>query len=152
MSIAGIAQITFFRLIPPYSAALFRLIRFTLQLRRCGQKPHGPSTMSAGIDQPKSFQMKQIVTQSTVSHSRIDLRANTGEWAFHSAGNSLKNPALPICKVMGNAERRHITAWQEPNAYRPGDLQELRFRMAGPKQSSTIFCVPRPQRSTSPRR
>ena len=73
------------RLIPPYSTALFRLIGSAPQLRRCTQEPHGSSTVSAGIDQPKSFQMKQIVAQSTVSHSRIDLRANTGEWAFHSA-------------------------------------------------------------------
>ncbi len=58
VTIAGIAQLALFRLIPPYSTALFRLIRFTLQLRRCTQEPHGSSAVSAGIDQPKSFQMK----------------------------------------------------------------------------------------------
>lgn len=54
------------RLIPPYSTALFRLIRFTLKLLRCAQEPHGSSSMAAGIDKPKSFQMKHIIPQSTV--------------------------------------------------------------------------------------
>ncbi len=68
VTIAGIAQIAFFRLIPPYSTALFRLIRFTLKLLRCAQKPHGSSTVSARINHAKSFQMKQIVPQSTVGN------------------------------------------------------------------------------------
>ena len=68
VTIAGIAQIALFRLIPPYSTALFRLIRFTLKLRRCAQKPHGSSTVSARINHAKSFQMKQIVPQSTVGN------------------------------------------------------------------------------------
>jgi len=58
VTIAEIAQIALYRLIPPYSTALFRLIRSTLQLRRCTQEPHGSPAVSAGIDQPKSFQMK----------------------------------------------------------------------------------------------
>ena len=49
------------RLIPPYSTALFRLIRSTLQLRRYTQEPHGSSAVSARINHAKSFQMKQIV-------------------------------------------------------------------------------------------
>jgi len=61
-------QIALFRLIPPYSTALFRLIRFILKLWRCTQKPNGSSTVSAGIDQPKPFQMEQIVPQSTVGN------------------------------------------------------------------------------------
>ncbi len=56
------------RLIPPYSALFDRLIRFTLKLRRCAQKPHGSSTVSARINHAKSFQMKQIVPQSTVGN------------------------------------------------------------------------------------
>jgi hypothetical protein len=55
MTIAGIAQI-----------ALFLPIRFTHRLRRCAQKPHGSSTLSARINHAKSFQMMQIVPQSTV--------------------------------------------------------------------------------------
>jgi hypothetical protein len=68
VTIAGIAQIALFRLIPPYSTALFRLIRFTLKLRRCAQKPHGSSTVSPRINHAKSFQMKQIIPQSTVGN------------------------------------------------------------------------------------
>jgi len=56
------------RLIPPYSTALFRLIRFTLKLRRCAQEPHGSSTVSARINHAKSFQVQQIVPQSTVGN------------------------------------------------------------------------------------
>jgi hypothetical protein len=65
VTIAGIAQI-----------ALFRLIRFTLQLRRRAQKLRGTSTMSARINHAKSFQMKQIVPQSTIGNRRIDLCAD----------------------------------------------------------------------------
>jgi hypothetical protein len=64
------------RLIPPYSIALFRLIRFTLKLRRCSQKPHGSSTVSARINHAKSFQMKKIVPQGTMGNRRIDLCAD----------------------------------------------------------------------------
>jgi hypothetical protein len=46
--------------------ALFRLIRFILKRWRCAQKPYRSSTMSARLDQPEPFQMKQIVPQSTV--------------------------------------------------------------------------------------
>jgi hypothetical protein len=58
LTIAGIAQI-----------ALFRFIRFTLKLRSCAQKPRGSSTMSARINHAKSFQMEQIVPQSTAGNS-----------------------------------------------------------------------------------
>jgi hypothetical protein len=76
--------------------------------------------------------MKQIVTQSTVSHWGIDLSADIGELAFPPTGDGLKNLALAFSKIMRHAKRRNIPARQEPNAYRSGNLQELRFRMAGP--------------------
>jgi len=47
---------------PPYSALFDRLIRvLVVGLWRCGEEPHGSSTVSAGVDQAKPFQMKQIV-------------------------------------------------------------------------------------------
>src|ERR1039458_3850134 len=121
------------RLIPPYSTALFRLIRFTLKLLRCAQEPHGSSSMAAGIDQPKPFQMKQIIAQSTVSRRGIDLSADIGKLAFPPTSDGLKNLALAFSKIMCDAKRRNIAARQEPNAYCSGDLQELRFRVAGPE-------------------
>jgi hypothetical protein len=60
VTIAGIAQI-----------ALFRLIRFTLKLLRCTQESHGSMSMAAVIDQPKPFQMKQIIAQRSVSRWAI---------------------------------------------------------------------------------
>jgi hypothetical protein len=71
VTIAGIVQ-----------PALFRLIRFTLQFGHCGQKPDGSSSMSAGIDQPKLFQMKQIFAQRSVSCRGIDLSADIGKLAL----------------------------------------------------------------------
>jgi len=68
-----------------------------------------------------------------LSHSRIYLHTDTRKRPFPSVGDSLKDPALPICKIMGDAKRSHISARQEPNTYCAGDLQELRFRMTGPK-------------------
>ena len=68
VAIAGIAQFALLRLIPPYSTALFRLIRFTLKLWHCAQEPHGSSTVSARINHAKFFQMKQIVAQSTIGN------------------------------------------------------------------------------------
>jgi hypothetical protein len=89
--------------------------------------------MSAGIDQPKPFQMKQIIAQRSVSRRGIDLRADISKLAFPPTSDSLKNLALAFSKVMRNAKRSYIRARQEPNAYRSGDLQELRFWMAGPQ-------------------
>jgi hypothetical protein len=47
-----------------------------------------------------------------------------------SAGDCLKNPALPVRKIVSDAERRHIAAREETNAYCPGYFQELRLGMA----------------------
>ena len=63
--VTGLRSAALFRLIrPPYSA----LFGSRLELRRCAQKPHGSSTVSARINHAKSFQMKQIVPQSTVGN------------------------------------------------------------------------------------
>jgi transcriptional regulator with XRE-family HTH domain len=126
--IAGIAQIAFFRLIPPYSTALFRLIRFTLKLLRCAQEPLGSSSMAAGIDQPKPFQMRQIIVQRSVSRRGIDLSADSGKLACPPTIDGLKNLALAFSKIMRDVKRRNIAARQEPNAYCSGDFLELRFQ------------------------
>jgi hypothetical protein len=89
--------------------------------------------MSAGIDQPKPFQMKQIIAQRSVSRRGINLCADIGKLAFPPTSDGLKNLALAFSKVMRNAKRSYIPARQEPNAYRSSDLQELRFWMAGPQ-------------------
>jgi hypothetical protein len=89
--------------------------------------------MSAGIDQPKPFQMKQIIAQRSVSRRGIDLCADIGKLTFSPTSDGLKNLALAFSKIMRNAKRSYIPARQEPNAYRSGDLQELRFWMAGPQ-------------------
>jgi hypothetical protein len=85
--------------------------------------------MSAGIDKPKPFQMNEIVTQGTISHGRIDLRADISKLAFSSSSNGLKNLALAVRKVMSDAKRRHVPARQKPNTHRSANLQELRLWM-----------------------
>jgi hypothetical protein len=116
------------RLIPPYSTALFRLIRFAPKLRRCAQKPNGSSSVSARIDQSKFLQMTRIMAQHSVSRMGIDLNADSGKLAFPPTIDGLKNLALRFIKVMYDAKRRNISARQEPNAACSSDFLELRFQ------------------------
>ena len=95
------------RLIPPYSTALFRLIRFAPKLRRRAQKPHGSSSVSARIDQSKFLQMTQIVAQRSVSRMGIDLNADSGKLAFPPTIDGLKNLALRF--IRSCATRRGAT-------------------------------------------
>ena len=111
------------RLIPPYSTALFRLIRFAPKLRRRAQKPHGSSSVSARIDQSKFLQMTQIIAQRSVSRMEIDLNADSGKLAFPPTFDGLKKLALRFIKVMCDAKRRNTAARQEPNAGCSGDFR-----------------------------
>jgi len=61
------------------------------------------------------------------------LCADRGKRGLLYVGDSLKDLALPIRKVMCNAKGRHISARQEPNTHRSSNLQELRLRVAGPE-------------------
>jgi hypothetical protein len=88
--------------------------------------------MPAGIDKTKPFQMKKVITQSTISYGRIDLSADIGKRAFSPTSNGLKNLALAFSKIMRHAKRSHIPTRQESNTYRSGNLQEHWLRMAGP--------------------
>jgi len=119
------------RLIPPYSTALFRLIRFAPKLRLSAQKPHGSSSVSARIDQSKFLQMTQIVVQCSVCYKGIDLNAGSGKLAFIPPIDGLKNLALRFIKVMYDAKRRHRSARQEPIADCSGDFRELRLQRRG---------------------
>lgn len=93
-----------FRLIPPYSTALFRLICSLLAGQRFrSQKPGCPSPMSLRVDEPKSFQMREIVAQGTVSDSGIHLGPDTGKWPSSTSSKSLEDLPLPISKVMTHA-------------------------------------------------
>ena len=76
------------RLIPPYSTALFRLIRFAPKLRLSAQKPHGSSSMSARIDQSMFLQMTQIVVQSSVRRKGFDMRADIDNLVFLSTATA----------------------------------------------------------------
>jgi hypothetical protein len=116
------------RLIPPYSTALFRLIRFVPKLRRCAQKPHGSSSVSARIDQSKFLQMTRIIAQRSASCMRIDLNADSGELAFPPTSDGLKNLVPAFSKVMCDAKRRSLAARQEPNANCSSDFLELRLQ------------------------
>ena len=107
------------RLIPPYSTALFRLIRFAPKLRRCAQKPHGSSSVPARIDQSKFLQMAQIIAQRSISRMGIDLNADSGKLAIPPTIDGLRNLALRFIKVMCDAKRRNRSARQEPNATAP---------------------------------
>jgi hypothetical protein len=45
-----------------WTITLFRLIRVpVVGFWHCNVEPHSPPTLSAGVDQSKPFQMKQIV-------------------------------------------------------------------------------------------
>ena len=116
------------RLIPPYSTALFRLIRFAPKLRRCAQKPHGSSSVPARIDQSKLLQMAQIIAQRSISRMEIDLNADSGKLAFPATIGGLKNLALRFIKVMYDAKRRNRSARQEPIADCSSDFLELRLQ------------------------
>jgi transcriptional regulator with XRE-family HTH domain len=116
------------RLIPPYSTALFRLIRFAPKLRLCAQKPRGSLSVSARIDQSRFLQMTRIMAQRSVSRMGIDLNADSGKLAFPPTIDGLKNLALRFIKVMYDAKRRNISARQEPNADCSSDFLELRFQ------------------------
>ena len=119
------------RLIPPYSTALFRLIRFAPKLRRCAQTPHGSSSLSARIDQSRFLQMTRIIAQRSVSRMGIDLNADSGKLAFIPPIDGLKNLAPRFIKIMCDAKRRNIVARQEPNAGCSGDFRELRLQRRG---------------------
>jgi transcriptional regulator with XRE-family HTH domain len=116
------------RPIPPYSTALFRLIRFAPKLRRCAQKQHGSSYVSARIDQSKFLQMTPIITQRSISRMGIDLNADSGKLAFPPTSDGLKNLAPAFSKVMRDAKRRSIDARREQNADCSSDFRELRFQ------------------------
>jgi transcriptional regulator with XRE-family HTH domain len=116
------------RRIPPYSTALFRLIRFAPKLRRRAQKLHSFSSMSSGIDQSKFFHMMQLIAQRSVSRIGIDWNADSGKLAFPPTSDGLKNLALGFSKVMRDAKRCSIAARQKPNADCSSYFRELRFQ------------------------
>jgi len=116
------------RLIPPYSTALFRPIRFTPKLRRCARKPLGFSSFSARIDQSMFLQMTQIVVQNSVSRKGIDMCADIANLVFLSTSDGLKNLVPAFNKIMCDAKRRNTAARQEPNAGSSGDFGDLRFQ------------------------
>ena len=81
-------------------------------------------------------------------------RSERGYWQTGAPAtcDGLKNLALAFGQIMRDAKRSHIPARQEPNATAPATSRNSGSGWPARRHSSTIFCVPRPQRSTSPRR
>lgn len=103
------------------------------------QKPGCPSPMSLRVDEPKPFQMREIVAQGTVSDSGVHLGPDTGKWPSSTSSKSLEDLPLPISKVMTHAKRSHIPAWQEPDTDRSSNLQELRLWVASTQAEFNDF-------------
>ncbi len=108
-------------------------------LRFGSQKPRRSPPVSTGVNQAKSFQMNEIITQRAVSDSRINLGTNISEWPTSISGESLKNLPLAVCQVVANAKRSHIPARQKPDAHRSSNLQELRLRVASAQTQFNNF-------------
>ena len=132
--------------------ALFRLIRIPGRSRYRSQKTHRSSPVSARIDESKPFQMKKITAQCTICYCWIDLSTDIGKLAFSPSSNSLEDLALAVREVMATRSGATYPLGRNRTPTVPPISRNSGSGCPAHKHRSAIFCVPHPQRSTSPRR